>query len=144
MDQKPGHEFGFPEASPNQDYHANDQSSNPKTKHSGPGIASFVIGITALLAYIVIFVLVTAAISSYMGHALTPEQVEQLALHPAIILASVSMLACIILNLAGLIVGIVGLVIRNRRKVFAVIGTLLNGLMILACAALVFAGIYLL
>ncbi|WP_340016427.1 hypothetical protein [Paenibacillus sp. FSL K6-1318] len=108
-------------------------------KHSGPGIASFVIGLVAVVGYILIFFIAAMALNDSI-EVLTPLQAEELALHPAVILASLSTLVCLILNLAGGILGIIGLILKNRKKVFAIIGTLLNGIIILAFIGLILAG----
>jgi len=108
-------------------------------KHSGPGIASFVIGLLAILGYILIFFIATMAVNESIG-VLTPLQAEELALHPAVILASLAILVCLILNLVGSILGIIGLVLKNRKKVFAIIGTILNGIMILLFVGLILVG----
>ncbi|WP_336760767.1 hypothetical protein [Paenibacillus sp. USHLN196] len=108
-------------------------------KHSGPGIASFVIGLLAILGYLLIFFIATMAVNESIG-VLTPLQAEELALHPAVILASLAILVCLILNLVGSILGIIGLVLKNRKKVFAMIGTILNGIMILLFVGLILVG----
>lgn len=113
-----------------------------RIKHSGPGIASFVIGLVALLGYILTFFLATIALSGAIGTLTQPMQVEELALHPAVLLASLFILVCLVLNLAGLILGVIGLVLKKRKKVFPIIGTILNGIMILAFAGLILAGMY--
>ena len=113
-----------------------------RLKHSGPGIASFILGIVALFAYILTFFFAAMALNSSLD-SFTPANVEEIALHPAVILASLSILVCLVLNLAGLIVGVIGLVLKNRKKVFAIIGTILNGILILAFAGLIVAGMFL-
>ncbi|MCP1183220.1 hypothetical protein [Paenibacillus sp. 1781tsa1] len=118
-----------------------DQERQPLAplKHSGPGIASFVIGLVAILGYILIFFIATMAINESIG-VLTPLQAEEIALHPAVVLASLAIMVGLILNLAGGILGIIGLVLKNRKKVFAMIGTILNGMMILLFVALIVIG----
>lgn len=113
-----------------------------RLKHSGPGIASFVIGLVSIIGYMLTLFIATMAINSAIGVVTTPIQVEEIALHPAVVLASLAVLVCLILNLAGLILGVIGLVLKNRKKVFAIIGTILSGVMILAFAGLIIAGIY--
>ncbi|WP_405156058.1 hypothetical protein [Paenibacillus sp. FSL K6-0108] len=113
-----------------------------RLKHSGPGIASFVIGLVSIIGYMLTLVIATMAINSSIGALVTPIQVEEIALHPAVVLASLAVLVCLILNLAGLILGVIGLILKNRKKVFAIIGTILSGVMILAFAGLIIAGIY--
>ncbi|MEC0126841.1 hypothetical protein [Paenibacillus pabuli] len=121
---------------------APEDRSLDRLKHSGPGIASFVIGLVSIIGCILTIFMATLAINNSIGIVTTPIQVEEIALHPAVVLASLSILVCLVLNLAGLILGVIGLVLKNRKKVFAIIGTLLNGIMILATAGLVIAGIY--
>lgn len=118
-----------------------DHEREPKAplKHSGPGIASFVIGLVAIVGYILIFFIAAMALNDSI-EVLTPLQAEELALHPAVILASLAILVCLILNLAGGILGIIGLVLKNRKKVFAIIGMLLNGIIILAFIGLILVG----
>ncbi|MFX3647612.1 MAG: hypothetical protein ACE3K2_27390 [Paenibacillus sp.] len=139
-DQPPGHADQYN----NNSYYASppDHERQPTVplKHSGPGIASFVIGLVAILGYILIFFIATMAVNESIG-VLTPLQAEQIALHPAVVLASLAILVGLILNLAGSILGIIGLVLKNRKKVFAMIGTLLNGIMILLFVALILVGI---
>ncbi|WP_458460829.1 hypothetical protein [Paenibacillus sp.] len=108
-------------------------------KHSGPGIASFVIGLVAIVGYILIFFIASMTLNNSIG-VLSPLQAEELALHPAVVLASLSILVCLIINLAGGILGIIGLVLKNRKKVFAIIGTILNGIMILLFVGLILVG----
>lgn len=139
-DQNPGHADQYNNNS--YDAYPSDHERQPMVplKHSGPGIASFVIGLVAILGYILIFFIATMAVNESIG-VLTPLQAEQIALHPAVVLASLAILVGLILNLAGSILGIIGLVLKNRKKVFAIIGTLLNGIMILLFVALILVGI---
>ncbi|SEN09538.1 hypothetical protein [Paenibacillus sp. OK076] len=116
--------------------------SMDRLKHSGPGIASFVIGLVSIIGYMLTLFIATMAINSAVGVVTTPIQVEEIALHPAVVLASLAVLVCLVLNLAGLILGVIGLILKNRKKVFAIIGTILSGVMILAFAVLIIAGIY--
>lgn len=111
-------------------------------KHSGPGISSFIVGLVGLIGHIMIFVLLYLALYSSFGILDSSISREELALHPAVILSSLAFLVCLILNLAGLVLGIIGLVQKNRRKVFAIIGTIMNGLLILLFTGLVLGGIY--
>ncbi|MEK4661974.1 hypothetical protein MHH93_08770 [Priestia sp. FSL H7-0729] len=138
-DQNPGH--ADPYNNNSYDAYPSDHERHPivPVKHSGPGIASFVIGLVAILGYILIFFIATMAINESIG-VLTPIQAEEIALHPAVILASLAILVGLILNLAGGILGIIGLVLKNRKKVFAIIGTILNGIMLLLFVALILVG----
>lgn len=112
-------------------------------KHSGPGIASFVIGLVGFLGHLVTFVLMSLVLNNSIELLGSSISREELAIHPAFVLGSLVFLVCLILNLIGLILGIIGLALKNRRKVFAVIGTILSGLLILFFTVLVLGGIYL-
>lgn len=112
-------------------------------KHSGPGIASFVVGLVGLLGHLVTFVLMSLVLNNSIELLGSSISREELAIHPAVVLGSLAFLVCLILNLIGLILGIIGLALKNRKKVFAVIGTILSGLLILFFTVLVLGGIYL-
>ncbi|MCM3131531.1 hypothetical protein M3629_01965 [Paenibacillus polysaccharolyticus] len=137
--------------SPNSNTSNNDYTLPPEStevygrplKHSGPGIASFVVGLVGLLGHIVTFVLMSLALNNSIELLGSSISREELAFHPAVVLGSLAFLVCLVLNLIGLILGIVGLALKNRRKVFAVIGTILSGLLILFFTVLVLGGIYL-
>lgn len=112
-------------------------------KHSGPGIASFVVGLVGFLGHLVTFVLMSLVLNNSIELLGSSISREELAIHPAVVLGSFAFLVCLILNFIGLILGIIGLALKNRRKVFAVIGTILSGLLILFFTVLVLGGIYL-
>ncbi|MOA62025.1 hypothetical protein D3C78_1873160 [compost metagenome] len=49
----------------------------------------------------------------------------------SIMLLGMSVIILSALNVIGVVIGIIGLSIRKRRKVFGVIGTIINGVIIL-------------
>ncbi|KAA8785196.1 hypothetical protein ABIE27_004020 [Paenibacillus sp. 4624] len=112
-------------------------------KHSGPGIASFVVGLVGFLGHLVTFALMSLVLNNTIELLGSSISREELAIHPAFVLGSFAFLVCLILNFIGLILGIIGLALKNRRKVFAIIGTILSGLLILFFTVLVLGGIYL-
>ncbi|PZT54335.1 hypothetical protein [Paenibacillus silvae] len=137
--------YSNPYSSSNTDYMlSSDPGAHPaaRLKHSGPGIASFIVGLVGLIGHIITFVLASLALYGSMELLDSSISREELAFHPAIVLASLAFLICLILNLAGIILGVIGLVLKNRRKVFAIIGTILNSLLILLIAGLLLASIY--
>jgi hypothetical protein len=97
-------------------------------RHSGLGIASFVMAIALGVAQVALL---------SVGVALTSHPSDQE--HPPLGLALIALgfLAGCVLNLVGLVLGIVGLVQRDRRRGFAVAGTCLNALVLLAAGTLV-------
>ncbi|MNC51097.1 hypothetical protein D3C75_1003760 [compost metagenome] len=56
---------------------------------------------------------------------------------PELALMSIALLGTLFGNLIGLILGIIGLVQKERKKVFAVLGTVLNGIVIIGLALMV-------
>lgn len=107
-------------------------------KHSGPGIASFVIALVSVAGYIVGFIVAGSVLASAIemyGPDLTPDSSQ------AFLLLGIIMLALLALNVVGTVVGIIGLVLRNRRKVFAIIGVILNALILLLFMVLISAAL---
>ncbi len=105
----------------------------PPLPHSGLGIASFIIALVAgaLLAMLVIAAGVMAATAGGGFDETAPATV---ALGCTILLAGLG-------HLVGTGLGIAGVVQRDRRKVFAVLGLVLNGLAILSIAGMLLIGI---
>lgn len=96
-------------------------------KHSGPGIASFVISLVALVGYIITFVItgvMEASILNEFGE-LTNDSSQ------ALMFLGVAVLILVVLNIIGVVLGIIGISLRDRRKVFGIIGTIINGVIIL-------------
>jgi len=95
-------------------------STHPR--HSGLGVASFVV----FLVYCTLFFLV------FLVSVLLTMSGEPLAKPPAlpsptVILLGIMLFASVFLSLMGVALGIAGAVQRNRRKVFAVLGIVFNG-----------------
>ncbi|MGG4141665.1 hypothetical protein ABEW34_00915 [Paenibacillus algorifonticola] len=110
------------------------QPSQP-LKHSGLGIASFIMAIASIIIGVISIIMFFAAIASVI-----PTGNEYLMEDPAyfedlITGGAGSFMASIIaiilsvgITFVGLILGIIGACSKQRRKVFAVIGIILNGL----------------
>ena len=103
-------------------------------KHSRFGIASFILSIVTLLGYIFLGALGTTMVEPYITEAgvlqPTQETVEAMTT-----LAAVFIIVMII-NLAGLILGIVGCFSKIRKRTVAVIATIVNGVVVLTIGAL--------
>ena len=100
-------------------------------KQSGVGIASVVIGILSL-----IMVCVTFAIAGGSGG------VSEYSASYENLMTGIGLLACgtIALTLVGVVLGIVGVVQKNVKKVFAIIGLASNGVVLLALCAVIAIG----
>ncbi|WP_025698068.1 hypothetical protein [Paenibacillus durus] len=96
-------------------------------KHSGPGIASFVIAMVALAGYIVSFIVAGTLIAPVLDET----GVLKGETSGAFLFLGLAILALAALNVIGVVVGIIGLALRGRRKVFGIIGTIINGLILL-------------
>ncbi len=94
-------------------------------KHSGLGIASFVLAILGIILLIISFIL-TANAAANISASMTEE--EFVASAPGIIIASFLVLLTIGFNLIGFILGIIGLFQKQRKKLFSILGVVLNSI----------------
>lgn len=115
--------LGLPAAEPSSSY----QGVEHDLQHSGPGVASFIISLVTILGYAAIFIFIIMKASSMVNEnsKLIAESSK------AIMLIGLSVITLSALNVIGVVIGIIGLSIRKRRKVFSVIGTIINGVIIL-------------
>ncbi len=118
-------------------------------KHSGLGIASFVLSIVGFLSFIVLTIVIvsllfqaidiTQIVDEYGNRLMSDEEIVDkiqpyigyMILYPLLIL----------LSIVGLILGIVALTRPGYKKVFAILGTVFNGLPLLFLALLLLAGL---
>jgi len=107
-------------------------------KHSRIGIASFVIGIVAVLILCLAFLLAFGYVFS-MASQNPSFQVDQSS--PTVLVLGVLMFLSPILSLVGVGLGIGAAVQKNDRKLFGIIGLVLNLLIILAFCVLVVVGL---
>ena len=106
--------------------------NDSEPRHSGLGIASFVVG---LLAGIVEFAILAAA---GVIEVSTPGGMDENS--PAAVLIGLGLLAGLALSLLGVGLGIGGLT-QRRKKVFAVLGVVVSLLVTLAVAGLLVVGL---
>ncbi|MGG6312121.1 hypothetical protein [Paenibacillus macerans] len=110
-----------------------------RPKFSGPGIASFVISLLAVIGYIASLMLITSTVLDIMDQ---PANViaEDLLQRTEALLGILLFLVSGLLDLIALILGIIGLAIKNRRKVFAILGTVFSALSLLVLIGLFVLG----
>jgi hypothetical protein len=97
--------------------------------HKGLGIASFIIGVICLIT--VMGLVVTAGVVTNAGRA-TPEFNMILGL---------SMISVVFVDLVGIVLGIFGAANRSSKKVYPVLGLVLNVLVVVLFSALLIIGL---
>ncbi len=101
-------------------------------EHSRMGIASCVlsviVGVLAILSIVAAGVLVNS----------TPAGAED---SPLLALVGVTIIGCMFASLAGLGLGIAGLVQRSRKKLFTILGAIGNGLVFLGILGIIVLGL---
>lgn len=119
--------------------------AQPGLKHSGPGIAAFVIAAASLLltafSFIAMFSIGPEITEGIVSGTITGEQA--LAAGPQLVIGPLLMMIAVLASIVGLILGIVGLAMPKRKKIFALLGTILNGLYLLLLAFLTIVGMLL-
>ena len=115
-----------------------------ENRHSRMGIASFVISIlvvVAILALVVGAPLVLSSTDALDPQSFDPADPQSIDLsNPAIIALQVIGLGFIIgvlLSFVGFGLGVAGLIQRRRKRPFAIVGAVLNGLVILGVVVLI-------
>lgn len=123
--------------------------SDVPLKHSGLGIASFVMALVSIFS----FVGITIALIAWVGNTIdfstflnaegkpTMTEEELIDTITPILGYLVLFPLIFVVVLIGLILGIVGLARRGTKKVFAVLGTVLNGFAILIVFVLMMIGL---
>lgn len=121
------------------DYPVNDPYALPpgqKWPNSKLGIASFIIGLSTIVISIIVAVVATIMISSAIGDSgdvtnMWNEQNIEATMASMLggIIVLITIWGFVILaNLTGLVLGIIGCCAKQRRRIFAVIGVVLNSL----------------
>ncbi|NBI28210.1 hypothetical protein [Chengkuizengella marina] len=118
-------------------------STEVKIKHSGLGIASFIIGILCIILAVVMIILLSVSVNDiYISDEPTEEEIlELVSSQPLFITSILVILILLFIQIIGAIIGIVSLFIKNRKKLFPILGTILNLLPILATVVLLLLSI---
>lgn len=115
-----------------EDYYPN-LVENRFLKHSGFGIASFIIAL-AVGALEFILLVVAGILEST-----TPGGIDENS--PIAMLLGLAMIGGILVDLLGIIFGIVGLCQRGRKKVFAILGVVIGCLVLVGFLLVMIAGL---
>src|SRR5882724_4217120 len=109
-----------------------DQAAPAALKHSGLGIASFIISIVVGLALFVSF-----GVAAYLETS-TSDGIDEKS--PQAVLLGLAIVGLCLLHLVGCGLAIGALFQKDRRKVFSILGLALNGFAVLATIGLVIIG----
>ena len=101
-------------------------------KHSGLGIASFIICLLSGISLLVLF-----GIAGYMGSQ-SPAGVDED--DPATVFLGLALIAAGLGQLMSLVLGIVAMFQPNRKKIFAILGTIFSLMAVLGFGGLMVLG----
>ena len=127
----------------------NTPDNTSRAGHSRMGVTAFIIAILATVV-IVVLVIVTGTLTAQALQGIdpqgaSPQEVQQrLQDSPAamgLALAGIGIFVCLFLYLLGLGLGIAGLIQAQRRRLFAVLGTIFNGGAVIVFVFLLLFGI---
>ena len=104
-----------------------------KPKHSGFGVASFSISIAVGLLILVVFVIAGILQVS------TPGGMDQHSIKNMVI--GLSIIGLLLFDIIAAVFGIIGLFQRERKKLFAILGTIFSLLTVILVIALIIFGI---
>lgn len=112
-----------------------------KLKHGGLGIASFILAIISILAIVIGFVVIFSSILNMSQEDILmlqdPAYIESMIISAesmppfivSVVVGGLLMIASALISFIGFLLGCISLFIKQRRKVFGIIGTVLNGLL---------------
>lgn len=140
---EPGKNTGYTTFTPVTDNTTFSPPEGPQ-KHAGLGIASFILALAALLGVVLSLVLSVSFATQFTNA--DPTEIERALSEGDAELATIMGVGLLIigsigLSFIGLILGIIGVFIKNRKKVFSIIGIVLNGLLVVGSLFLVIIGV---
>ena len=117
-----------------------EQENRPK--HSGIGIASFVIGLISILTVIISILVMVVGLADYVtpDGLVIPDE-EEVTANTTVLASAFLYLFSLLLSILGVVLGIVGCVIRNRRRVFAILGLVFNAFVALGTIVVFVVGL---
>lgn len=115
-----------------------------RDKHSKLGVTSLVIAVLATVGIVALFVIAALIGASTFGgenpQSLDPQGIQNSPAFAGFALVGIGFLLCVILYFVGLVLGLVGVFQRRRKRLFAILGTVANGLAVLAIISLLVLG----
>ena len=117
-------------------------------KHGGLGIASFAIAAAAMVMIAVSLIGMAATdpapLIAAVHDQMSDEELTRTILHktPMLIIGVELIAVASFLTFVGAVLGIAGLFVPDRKRLFAALGTALNGLLVLAALVLGIAGYF--
>jgi hypothetical protein len=115
-----------------------------REKHSKLGVTSLAIAALATVGIVALFVIAAVVGASALGGTepqnLDPRSIQNSPAFAEFALVGLGLLACIILYCVGLVLGLVGIFQRRRKRLYAILGTVANGLAVLAIVSLLVLG----
>lgn len=115
---------------PPYDSYSADQDPEAGLKHSGPGIASLIIIAAAIIGYITGLYLIVSSSLDFVG--MTQEEASTAIMsHTGAMAGALLLLLSGLLNLISIILGVIGILIKGRKRVVPVLGTVFSMLPVL-------------
>jgi hypothetical protein len=113
-----------------------DKSLNPNPqRHSALGIASFVISLISIASFFIIVIFAAVLATQNPGILTTGEPSDSIT-----IVIGLLVLLSLFLSLIGVGLGIAGVLIKNRKKIFAILGLIFNIIFITCMIGLMIIG----
>lgn len=110
-------------------------------KQSGLGIASFVLSLVCLIGYIGTIIGAVGLIVNIAGDLQSMSSLESSSHLGVLVTVGFLILVFFLVNLVGLILGIVGLAMKHRKKGFSIAGTTINAVLMFGIISLYLIGI---
>ncbi len=115
--------------------------------HSKLGISSVIIAVLATFVIVILFIIAGSVASTlFEGQdpaAIDPQSLQNSPEATSLAIAGFGILGSFLLYLLGLILGVAGIFQGRKKRLFGILGTVLNGLVLLAVGLLFVVGIFL-
>ncbi len=123
---------------------AQERAPERENRHSKLGVTSLAIAILATVGIVALFVIAALVGASALGGAdpqtLDPQSIQNSPAFAGLALVGIGFLVCVILYFVGLALGLVGIFQRRRKRLFAILGAVANGLAVIVVLSLLVLG----